>query len=227
MGKDKLKRFAENLTFKNLFQYLYEDLQNPDSFPLKGKWRTDYFKNDHPIIVEVGCGKGDYTTGLASMYPEKNFIGFDRQGARLWRGCRNAIENNLENVAFVRTNIQFIEHFFAPDEVDEIWVTFPDPQPSKPNHRKRLTSPTFLKRYSNILKPDGIMHLKTDSDFFFDFTLETIAEGKHEILFKSHDLYADEVKDDVSKIQTFYEKMWLEQGLKIKYVRFKINRATV
>ena len=228
MGKDKQKRFQENLTFNNLFQYQYRELTTSENgFPLKGKWRTEYFKNSNPIVLELGCGKGEYTTGLAAMYPQKNFIGFDRQGARLWRGCKTANENNLSNVAFVRTNIQFIEQFFEIGEVDEIWVTFPDPQPNQPNHRKRLTSPTFLKRYATILKPEGIMHLKTDSDFFFDFTVETVKEGVHEVLFMSNDLYADEVKDDVSKIQTFYEKMWLEQGLTIKYIRFKINRLTV
>lgn len=228
MGKDKLKRFEENLSFNNLFQYLYEDLNAiPNAFPLKGKWRSDYFHNTNPIILELGCGKGDYTTGLAAMYPYKNFIGFDRQGARLWRGCKTALENNLANVAFVRTNIQFIEHFFEKDEVDEIWVTFPDPQPNKPNHRKRLTSSSYLKRYASILKPDGIVHLKTDSDFFFNFTLETVESGGHEIQFISFDLYADEIKDDVSKIQTFYEKIWLEQGLTIKYIRFKINRLSI
>jgi len=223
VGKNKLQRFEENTSFKNLFQYQYSQLQNENSFPLKGKWKEKYFKNNNPIIVEIGCGKGEYTTGLAKMYPNKNFIGFDRQGARLWRGCKTALEENLQNVAFVRTNIQFIESFFDKNEVDEIWITFPDPQPNKPNHRKRLTSSSYLKRYSNILKPDGIIHLKTDSEFFFNFTMEVIEMEEHKILFSTTDLYGTKINDDVAKIQTFYEKIWLEQGLKIHYVRFQLN----
>ncbi len=220
MAKKKLQRFKENELFSNLFQYDYSSIKN-NLFPLKGEWNENYFKNNNPIIIELGCGKGEYTTGLSELYPNKNFIGFDRQGARLWRGCKTAIEKNLKNVAFVRTNIQFIDNFFSKNEVDEIWITFPDPQPIK--FKKRLTSSIYLNRYSKFLKPNGIINLKTDSQFFFDSTIDVIEAENHKILFRTNDLYSTEINEDVSKIKTFYEKMWLEQGLKINYLKFQLN----
>lgn len=220
MAKKKLQRFKENELFSNLFQYDYSSIKN-NLFPLKGEWNENYFKNNNPIIIELGCGKGEYTTGLSELYPNKNFIGFDRQGARLWRGCKTAIEKNVKNVAFVRTNIQFIDNFFSKNEVDEIWITFPDPQPIK--FKKRLTSSIYLNRYSKFLKPNGIINLKTDSQFFFDSTIDVIEAENHKILFRTNDLYSTEINEDVSKIKTFYEKMWLEQGLKINYLKFQLN----
>ena len=220
MGKNKLARFEENLTFPNLFQVSYEDLQN-NRFELKGRWGADFFKNDNPIVLELGCGKGEYTVALARKYPDKNFIGIDIKGARLWRGCKTSNEEKMGNVAFIRTRIQMIEHFFAPCEVSEIWVTFPDPQPKKPN--KRLTSERFLSYYKKILRPDSIVHLKTDSYELYDYTLnEVIPEGKYKVLFATDDLYSSDFQDDVREVQTFYESMFLNEGKKITYIQFKI-----
>ncbi len=221
-SKNKLQKFAENLKFPNLFQYGYEQiLQSP--FPLKGKWAADFFKNNNPIVLELGCGKGEYTIGLAQKYPEKNFIGVDIKGARLWRGLRSSKELGLNNVAFIRTRIELINAFFSSDEVSEIWITFPDPQPQKSRRRKRLTHPEFLSRYKQFLKVGGIIHLKTDSDLLYDFTNEVIEEFKHQPIIVTDDLYADERELEVKSIQTFYEKIWLEQGLTIKYIRFRLN----
>src|SRR5574344_173429 len=164
MGKDKLKRFAENLTFPNMFQQQFKQVQQ-EGFALRGKWAKDFFKNENPIVLELGCGKGEYTIGLAKMYPDKNFIGVDIKGARMWAGARIAHEEKLGNVAFLRTNIEMIDHFFASGEVDEIWLTFPDPQMKKVN--KRLTSTNFIQRYQRFVKVGGIIHLKTDSHFMY------------------------------------------------------------
>ncbi|MDD4576234.1 MAG: tRNA (guanosine(46)-N7)-methyltransferase TrmB [Bacteroidales bacterium] len=224
MTKNKLQRFEENLSFPNLFQPRYEDLlKNP--FSLKSNWRTDYFKNDHPIVLELACGKGEYTVGLAKRHPDVNFIGIDRQGARVWRGCKISNDENLTNVAFLRTQIQYIDLLFAKDEVDEIWITFPDPQPKKSKKTKRLTSQNMLERYAKVLKPEGIMHLKTDSIFFADFTLEVIEENKHTLQFCTRDLYQEYPDIEVAGIQTFYEQMWLSQGLKIHYLKFQLHSS--
>lgn len=224
MTKNKLQRFEENLSFPNLFQPRYEDLlKNP--FSLKSNWRADYFKNDHPIVLELACGKGEYTVGLAKRHPDVNFIGIDRQGARVWRGCKISNDENLTNVAFLRTQIQYIDLLFAKDEVDEIWITFPDPQPKKSKITKRLTSQNMLERYAKVLKPEGIMHLKTDSIFFADFTLEVIEENKHTLQFCTRDLYQEYPDIEVAGIQTFYEQMWLSQGLKIHYLKFQLHSS--
>lgn len=224
MTKNKLQRFEENLSFPNLFQPRYEDLlKNP--FSLKSNWRTDYFKNDHPIVLELACGKGEYTVGLAKRHPDVNFIGIDRQGARVWRGCKISNDENLTNVAFLRTQIQYIDLLFAKDEVDEIWITFPDPQPKKSKITKRLTSQNMLERYAKVLKPEGIMHLKTDSIFFADFTLEVIEENKHTLQFCTRDLYQEYPDIEVAGIQTFYEQMWLSQSLKIHYLKFQLHSS--
>jgi tRNA (guanine-N7-)-methyltransferase len=224
LAKRKLERFAENATFEHFFQPTWESLQ--EGFPLKGHWLTDYFRNQHPIIIEIGCGKGEYTVGLAEKYPKSNFIGIDKKGARMWRGARTTKENSLPNVAFVRMRVENIEGVFGQQEVDELWITFPEPQPNSPKTKKRFTSPEFLKRYGNILKPGGLIHLKTDNDMFYNYTLDVIKEFNHTIHYLTEDLYANasnpEVKD-VIPVQTHYEKMWLEKGLKIKYVRFQLN----
>lgn len=222
MGKNKLARFAENLTFDNFFQPNYEDIKN--GFVLKGKWRTDFFKNNNPIILELGCGKGEYSVGLAKRYPDKNFIGIDIKGARMWRGCKTSSDDNMKNIAFLRTRIELIEFYFDEHEIDEIWVTFPDPQPRRIKENKRLTSPPFLARYANILKEDGIVHLKTDAFILYLYTLEVIDEYKHKILISTDDLYHSGIEDDVMGIQTFYEQMFLEQGKRINYLKFQLNR---
>lgn len=219
--KKKLQRFAENLTFDNFFQYQYEQLQS-DGFPLKGRWHEAFFKNENPIIVELGCGKGEYAVGLARQYPDKNFIGVDIKGARMWRGLKTAKEEQLTNVAFLRTRIELIEHYFASGEVSEIWITFPDPQPRKSRAHKRLTSPRFINRYRNILKPEGVIHLKTDDMPLYAYTLEVIREGGHRLVFHTPDLYKLTDELDVKKIRTFYEQIWLEQGLTIKYIQFSL-----
>lgn len=221
MGKNKLARFAENETFANLFQLTYEQITK-EGFALKGKWNKDFFKNDNPIVLELGCGKGEYTVGLAKKYPNKNFIGIDIKGARLWRGCKTSNEDKMTNVAFVRTHIQMIESYFAENEVSEIWITFPDPQLKKPN--KRLTCERFLKLYKNILKQDGIVHLKTDSQELYEYTKdEVLIPSKREILYNTNDLYNSDFKEDVIEIQTFYEAMYLKIGKPITYLKFKLT----
>lgn len=221
MGKNKLARFAENETFANLFQLTYEQITK-EGFALKGKWNELFFKNDNPIVLELGCGKGEYTVGLAKKYPNKNFIGIDIKGARLWRGCKTSNEDKMTNVAFVRTHIQMIESYFAENEVSEIWITFPDPQLKKPN--KRLTCERFLKLYKNILKQDGIVHLKTDSQELYEYTKDDVLiPSKREILYNTNDLYNSDFKEDVIEIQTFYEAMYLKIGKPITYLKFRLT----
>ena len=219
MGKNKLKRFAENETFENLFQHNQFDVRN-EPFPLKGRWLSNYFKNDHPIVLELGCGRGEYTIGLAQRFPDKNFIGIDRKGARIWRGCKDAIEQNLKNVAFLRIKIEDIEHYFSSDEVHEIWVTFPDPQLRK--ERRRLISPNFVSKYKKILDPSGIIHLKTDSRELYEYVVETAPTEKWEILENIPDIYASNTNSVLTEIQTFYEKKWLLEGKPISYVSMNV-----
>jgi tRNA (guanine-N7-)-methyltransferase len=222
MGKGKLERFEENKTFPNLFQPLYEDAAT-NGFPLNGAWNSDFFKNTNPIVLELGCGKGEYTVGLGEKYPDKNFIGVDIKGARIWRGLKRCQEKNLKNVAFLRTRINNINLFFSPNEVSEIWITFPDPQPKKEN--KRLTCQRFLNLYKKLLVPNGIIHLKTDDTMLYEYTLnEVIPNGKHTLLLHSDDLYKEGSPHlEVKEIQTYYEQMWLEISKKIKYIRFQLN----
>lgn len=224
VGKNKLERFEETFTFKNFFQLTYAEVCN--GFALKGKWAEFFFKNDKNIVLELGCGKGEYTTGLAVKYPDKNFIGIDVKGARMWRGAKTSNEENMSNVAFVRSKIQLIERYFDNKEVSEMWITFPDPHPKRITEKKRLTSPDFLSRYKNILKKDHIIHLKTDNIQFFEYTLEVIKTEGHELLFSTHDLYGDGIKEDVVEIQTFYEKMFLKKEMKINYIKFKLNSVS-
>ncbi len=220
MAKHKLARFAENETFGNLFQHTQYDRVNRP-FPLKGRWREDYFHNSNPIVVELGCGKGDYTIAMARRNPSSNYIGIDRKGARLWRGCKDAIEGNMGNVAFLRINIDKIGYYFAKGEVDEIWVTFPDPQPK--NERKRLLSPRFAAFYREVLpEGGGVVNLKTDSRLLYDYVLETAQQGNWKLIENIYDVYADGSNELLTGIQTFYEKMWLREGRTISYVKVRI-----
>lgn len=207
-----------------MFQLVWDDIRA--GFPLKGKWQQDYFRNSNPVIIELGCGKGEYTVGLAGLYPDKNFIGLDKKGARMWRGAKTTAENNIPNIAFVRVQIESIDAVFAHGEVDEIWITFPEPHPNSPRTKKRFTSPQFINRYRQILKEGGVIHLKTDSDLVYTYTLDVIRAGGHHLIYSSDDLYAEEISDvtrDVVAVQTFYEQMWLAQGMKIKYLCFRIS----
>ncbi len=222
MGKNKLKKFAAVKDFDNFYEPTLKD-----EFPLKGRWQEDHFGNNNPIVLELGCGKGEYSVGLAKHFPEKNFIGVDIKGARMFTGAEEAVREGINNVAFLRTRIDFIENYFGKDEVDEIWLTFSDPQPKKP--RKRLTSPLFVARYRNLLKPGGIVHLKTDSDLLFEYTEEQIKEQGYECLELTWDLYGelpeniDPVTRDIFHIKTHYEKLFTAKGSVIKYCRFRIG----
>ena len=226
MAKNKLRRFREMKTWSNCFEPTL-DPEIRENFPLKGKWHADYFGNDHPIVLELGCGKGEYTIGLANHFPGKNFIGIDIKGARIWVGTGEATEKEMSNVAFLRTKIDFITNYFGQEEVDEIWLTFSDPQPKKP--RKRLTSKLFIDRYRQVLKPGGIVHLKTDSDLLFESTLEEIKEHNYNLLESTWDLYndmsqeLDPVTKDIFHIKTHYEKLFTAKGSVIKYCKFKVN----
>jgi len=219
--KNKLQKFADNRTFSNLFQYSYEEIIN--GFHLKGKWAQDFFKNNNDIVIELGCGKGEYSVGMAEMYPDKNFIGLDIKGARLWRGLVTAKEKAIKNVAFVRGRINLVNHYFGKDEVSEIWITFPDPHARDTKARKRLTSPEFLKRYTGFLKKDGVINLKTDNIIVFESTLDTIKEYGHKIIYQTYDVYSEGIDNELTSIQTFYEKKWLEHGTKIKFLKFSLN----
>lgn len=221
MGKGKLAKFAEMETFSNVFQYPFSVVDNVP-FEMKGHWREQYFKNNHPVVLELGCGKGEYTVELARLYPEMNFIGVDIKGARMWTGAKQAIEAGLKNVAFLRTNIEIIDRFFAESEVQEIWLTFSDPQMK--NAHKRLTSTFFLNRYRKFLVDGGIVHLKTDSNFLFTYTTCMVKENKLPVVFLTEDLYHTEGLDEethkILSIQTYYESMWIERGLNIRYMKF-------
>ena len=225
MGKNKLARFAENKTLPNVFQPTREEALN--NFHLKGKWRSEVFKNQNPIVLELGCGKGEYSVGLAKAFPEKNFIGIDIKGARFWFGAKEAIENNLNNAAFLRTQIELVDCFFDRDEVDEIWITFPDPQIKYRRTKHRMTHPDFLERYKKILKKDGIMHLKTDSEFLHGYTLGLLQGAGHEIISAHHDIYgAPEYEPGtplLREIKTYYEGLFSAKGKTITYIKFRIK----
>ncbi|WP_431156774.1 tRNA (guanosine(46)-N7)-methyltransferase TrmB [Winogradskyella poriferorum] len=222
-SKNKLKRFKENESFKNVYQPSRSDLTE-GQFTFKGKWREEVFKNQNPIVLELGCGKGEYTVNLAKRNPSKNFIGIDIKGARFWRGAKTAIEEHLDNVSFLRIQIELIQHAFSENEIDEIWITFPDPQIKYKRTKHRLTNSSFLQQYKQILKPDGIMHLKTDSEFMHGYTLGLLHGAGHEVLYANHNVYKLEGSpEEVTAIQTFYEAQYLEQDKAITYIRFKIN----
>lgn len=226
MAKNKLRRFAEMKLWDNVFEPTLEP--NPqDAFPLKGKWNSDYFKNDHPIILELGCGKGEYTVGLAKHYPNKNFIGIDIKGSRMFVGAKEAIDAEMKNVAFLRTKVDFILSYFEKGEIDEIWLTFSDPQPNKP--KKRLSSKPFIDRYRIILKENGLVHLKTDSDLLFESTVDEIKEHNYKVKELSWDLYKSLPADldptirEILHIKTHYEQLFTAKGSIIKYCSFQIH----
>ena len=222
-SKNKLKRVSENETFTNVFQPTREEVVG-NEFPLRGKWNSDFFKNDNPIVLELGCGKGEYSVGLAERFPEKNFIGIDIKGARFWRGAKTAVESGMNNVAFVRTQIELINHIFAENEVSEIWITFPDPQIKYKRTKHRMTNAEFLERYKKILKPSGLMHLKTDSEFMHGYTLGLLHGLGHEVIYANHNIYKNEgAPAEVTGIQTFYESQYLEVNKPITYIKFRIK----
>lgn len=218
MGKDKLKRFRDVDQFDNVFEYTdFENTLKP-----KGRWHHDIFKNSNPIVLELACGKGEYTLNLARKYPEKNFIGIDIKGARIWRGAKTALEEPLTNVRFIRMYIDHLDEYFANGEVEEIWITFPDPYLRKSKSSKRLTSPKFQKIYRSLLKPEGTIHLKTDSDFLFNYSLEVISEEECKLINRVDDVYRERPDDPLLGIKTFYEKMHLKKGKTIHYLSFKL-----
>lgn len=217
MGKNKLAKFDDMAVYPHVFQYPFAALQEK-GFEMKGQWNERFFKNDHPIVLELGCGKGEYTVGLGRLFPDKNFIGVDIKGARMWSGAKESLEAGMTNVAFLRTSIELIAHFFAPGEVAEIWLTFPDPQMKKVN--KRLTSTRFMQLYRQILSENGIIHLKTDSGFMYTYTCEMVKANRYPVIFQTDDLYHSGLADAILSIQTYYEQQWLDRGLNIKYIQF-------
>lgn len=222
-SKNKLKRFKENETFENVIQPSREEIVN-QSYSLKGKWTSEFFKNEKPLILELGCGKGEYTVGLAKRYPEYNFLGIDIKGARFWRGAKTALEEGIDNAKFLRTQIELVDQIFAPGEVHEIWITFPDPQIKYQRSKHRMTNPDFLKKYHQILKPEGVVHLKTDSEYMHGYTLGLLQGSGHEILYAHHDIYKNtEAPEEIVSIQTFYEAQYLKQGKPITYTKFRLN----
>lgn len=222
-SKNKLKRFRENETFKNVIQPKREDLVDTQ-FALKGNWNKDFFQNNRPIVLELGCGKGEYSVELARKYPDKNFIGIDIKGARFWRGAKTALEDGLDNVGFMRTQIELVEYAFAKAEISEIWITFPDPQIKYKRTKHRMTNSEFLQKYKNILVPEGTVNLKTDSEFMHGYTLGLLHGEGHEILHANHNVYKNEYSpEEVTGIQTFYEKQYLEQGKPITYIKFRVK----
>ncbi len=224
MGKNKLRKFAEMETFDCVFQYPFAVLQQGPC-PMRGKWNETYFHNDNPIVLELGCGKGEYAVGLGLRFPDKNYIGVDIKGARMWSGAKRVHEQGIANVAFLRTSIELIDRFFLPGEVSEIWITFPDPQMK--NENKRLTGTRFLANYQRILKDGGTVHLKTDSPFLYTYTREMVALNGLPVEVDTADLYLSEglaLPEGLLNIQTHYERQWLQRGLTIKYLKFSLPR---
>ena len=225
MSKGKLAKFADMETYENVFQYPYSVVEHVP-FEMQGHWHEQYFHNNNPIVLELGCGKGEYTVGLAKRYPHMNFIGVDIKGARMWTGATQAIKEGMKNVAFLRTNIEIIDRFFAPDEVQEIWLTFSDPQMKNP--RKRLTSTFFMNRYRRFLIDKGIIHLKTDSNFLFTYTTYMVEKNHLPLVLSTSDLYSEFSENseysEAASIQTYYEQMWIARGLNIKYMRWQLPR---
>jgi tRNA (guanine-N7-)-methyltransferase len=245
VGKNKIARWAELETFNNVFQPETGEVSGNDH-RIKGNWNLDFFKNNNPVILELGCGKGEYTVGLAGLFPDSNFIGVDIKGARMWRGAKTASEKQFKNVAFLRTRIEFINSFFAADEVDEIWITFPDPHTGKKNSNKRLTCPWFLNIYRNFLKGKGIIHLKTDNTELYDYTRKLVTDNGLEILFATNDMHSmrlndlvisgnlyprngqpgfkEHISDEILSIRTHYETKFLEKGMSINYLAFRLEK---
>ena len=226
MSKGKLAKFADMDTYANVFQYPFSVMEQV-VFDMRGHWHEQYFKNQNPIVLELGCGKGEYTVELAKRYPQMNFIGVDIKGARMWTGATQALKEGLSNVAFLRTNIEIIDRFFAEDEVNEIWLTFSDPQMKNP--RKRLTSTYFMERYRRFLVDGGIIHLKTDSNFLFTYTSYMVEKNQLPVIVKTENLYAEPSGNtqfsEAAAIQTYYESMWIARGLNIRYMKFRLPRT--
>jgi len=223
VGKNKLAKFAEMDILSNVVQPRHEEVFRTD-YKLKGKWNKEIFNNDNPIVLEVGCGKGEYTVGLAKKFPEKNFIGLDIKGSRMWNGAKEADGEGLSNVAFIRMHAEMLESVFANGEVSEVWVTFPDPQMQKA--RKRLTGTRFLSVYKNLLQEDGIIHLKTDSSFLYSYTSYLVEDNGFEVFVNTDNLYSSGMADDILSIRTFYEQQWLDRGKIIKYIKFSLKGKT-
>jgi len=222
LAKNKIRKWAEMEKYPNVIQPRFEDVFRKDH-ALKGKWKTEFFGTNMPLILELGCGKGEYTTGMARKFPSANFLGIDIKGARMWNGAATAIRESITNVGFLRTRIELIESFFNPGEVDEIWITFPDPQLKKRRNKKRLTGPRFLNHYRSFLKKDGLIHLKTDSRELYEYTLQLIMENSLELVEKIPDLYSGKNLNDILLIRTHYEQMFLDAGKAISYLSFRIN----
>ncbi len=225
MGKNKLRKFKEMDELKCVFQYPFSVLRE-SGFPMKGNWGRGFFGNDNPIVLELGCGKGEYTVGLAERFPDKNFIGIDIKGARMWTGACQVRDRNITNAAFLRTNIELLPYFFAPGEIDGIWITFPDPQMKKVN--KRLTGTRFCNLYRNVLKDGGVVHLKSDSPFLYTYTKAMVEHNSLAKIDDTPDLYNDlhYAGSDILNIRTFYERQWLERGLSIKYISWHLDHAS-
>ena len=219
MSKGKLAKFADMAAFPHVFEYPFSVVDNVP-FEMRGAWNERFFKNNHPIVLELGCGRGEYTVGLGRLFPEKNFIGVDIKGARMWSGAKESAETGMTNVAFLRTNIEIIDRFFAPGEVSEIWLTFSDPQMKKAT--KRLTSTYFMERYRRFLVDGGLIHLKTDSNFMFTYTRCMVEHNHLPVEVLTDDLYHSGLADEILSIRTYYEQQWLDRGLNIKYLRFRL-----
>lgn len=219
MSKGKLAKFADMAAYPHVFEYPFSVMDNVP-FEMKGNWHRDFFKNNNPIVLELGCGRGEYTVGLGRIFPDKNFIGVDIKGARMWSGATESLNEGMKNVAFLRTNIEIIDRFFAPGEVSEIWLTFSDPQMKKAT--KRLTSTYFMNRYRHFLADSGLIHLKTDSNFMFTYTKYMVEHNQLPVEFMTDDLYHSGLADDILSIRTYYEQQWLDRGLNIKYLKFRL-----
>ncbi|MFC2100526.1 tRNA (guanosine(46)-N7)-methyltransferase TrmB [Bacteroidota bacterium] len=224
MPKRKLKKYAENHTFNHLIQPAFDEVKK--GLEWKGKWASEFFGNTNPIVLELGCGKGEYTVGLAEVNPKKNFIGVDIKGARLWTGCKQVSEKGLKNTAFIRTDIGLIDQCFSNDEISEIWITFPDPQPKKRKEKKRLTSPGFLSKYAHFLKSNAVIHLKSDNLKFFNYSLKIIESGNHHLHYATSDLYHSDYHGEANNIKTYYEEQFLKKGFQICYLKFSLNKNT-